>query len=77
MLLEGRPIEDEPPHRIVAAGVALVPEGRRLFGDMTVLENLRLGAYAERARAGEAASSSASWRCSRAWPSGATSSRRP
>jgi branched-chain amino acid transport system ATP-binding protein len=55
VLLEERAIQDEPPHRIVAAGVALVPEGRRLFGDMTVLENLRLGAYAERARAGEAA----------------------
>ena len=35
------PIEHEPPHRIVAAGIALVPEGRRLFGDMTVIDNLR------------------------------------
>ncbi len=41
----------EPPHRIVAAGIALVPEGRRLFGEMTVLENLRMGAYVEHARA--------------------------
>ena len=54
VLLEGRPIEQEPPHRIVAAGIALVPEGRRLFGEMTVMENLRLGAYADRARANEA-----------------------
>ena len=50
ILLQGRPIEDEPPHRIVAAGIALVPEGRRLFGDMTVLENLRMGAYTAHAR---------------------------
>ena len=49
--LEGRSIEHEPPHRIIAAGIALVPEGRRLFGDMTVLENLRMGAYVEHARA--------------------------
>jgi branched-chain amino acid transport system ATP-binding protein len=49
--LDGRPIEREPPHRVVAAGVALVPEGRRLFGEMTVLDNLRMGAYPGRARA--------------------------
>jgi ABC-type branched-subunit amino acid transport system ATPase component len=51
----GKPIHDEAPHRIVERGIALVPEGRRLFGDMTVIENLRLGAYPRRARAGEAA----------------------
>ena len=50
ILLGGRPIEHEPPHRIVAAGIALVPEGRRLFGEMTVLENLRMGAYTAHAR---------------------------
>jgi branched-chain amino acid transport system ATP-binding protein len=53
--LDGTPIHDAPAHRIVERGVALVPEGRRLFGDMTVIENLRLGAYAERARQNEAA----------------------
>ena len=51
ILLEGRPIESEPTHRIVEAGVALVPEGRRLFGEMTVAENLALGAYTQRAGA--------------------------
>jgi ABC-type branched-subunit amino acid transport system ATPase component len=51
---EGHAIEQEPAHRIVERGIALVPEGRRLFGDMSVIENLRLGAYAERARDGEA-----------------------
>lgn len=51
ILFEGRPIESEPTHRIVESGVALVPEGRRLFGEMTVAENLALGAYARRSAA--------------------------
>ncbi len=42
------------PHEIVEAGVALVPEGRGIFGELTVRENLELGAYARRARVGEA-----------------------
>jgi branched-chain amino acid transport system ATP-binding protein len=54
ILFEGRPIENEPPHQVVAAGIALVPEGRRLFGDMTVMENLRMGSYTRHARANEA-----------------------
>jgi branched-chain amino acid transport system ATP-binding protein len=53
ILFEDRPIENEPSHRIVSAGIALVPEGRRLFGDMTVLDNLKIGSYPERARADE------------------------
>src|SRR5512145_534238 len=53
ILFEGRPIEAEPTHRMVAAGIALVPEGRRLFGQMTVIDNLRMGAYAKHARAAE------------------------
>jgi branched-chain amino acid transport system ATP-binding protein len=44
-----------PPHAIVEAGIALVPEGRGLFGELTVAENLLLGAYARRARGAEAA----------------------
>jgi branched-chain amino acid transport system ATP-binding protein len=43
------------PHRIVEAGLALVPEGRGIFGDLTVQENLALGAHPRRARAGQAA----------------------
>jgi branched-chain amino acid transport system ATP-binding protein len=39
---------------VLEAGIALVPEGRGVFADLTVEENLRLGAYAQRARAGEA-----------------------
>jgi branched-chain amino acid transport system ATP-binding protein len=54
ILFEDKPIQNEPAHRIVSAGIALVPEGRRLFGDMTVIDNLKLGSYPERARADEA-----------------------
>ncbi len=53
IMFEGRPIEGRAPHEIVAAGIALVPEGRRLFGEMTVEENLKLGAYTEHARGHE------------------------
>jgi branched-chain amino acid transport system ATP-binding protein len=53
ILFEGRSIESEPTYRLVAAGIALVPEGRRLFGQMTVIDNLRMGAYANHARAAE------------------------
>ncbi len=40
-----------PPHEKAAAGLVLVPEGRQLFTDMTVLENLNLGAVSRRAAA--------------------------
>jgi vanillin dehydrogenase len=50
---EGRDIARLAPHQIVEAGVALVPEGRGLFGDLSVRENLALGAFARRARAGQ------------------------
>ena len=53
ILFEGKSLENVPSHAIVAHGIALVPEGRRLFPDMTVIDNLRLGAYTEHARAGE------------------------
>lgn len=42
---EGKDITKMPGHKIVALGMAHVPEGRRVFADLTVLENLRLGAY--------------------------------
>ena len=51
--LDGRSLRGLPPHLIVEAGLALVPEGRRIFGDLTVHENLVLGAYAKRARQSE------------------------
>jgi branched-chain amino acid transport system ATP-binding protein len=43
--LAGESILRKPISSIIASGVALVPEGRRLFGEMTVRENLEMGAY--------------------------------
>ena len=48
--LDGQDLVSIPRHEIVARGVALAPEGRRLFGRMTVEENLELGAYLPPAR---------------------------
>ena len=45
---EGNRIDHMPAHKIVGLGIAHVPEGRRLFGLMTVKDNLRLGAYLQR-----------------------------
>jgi branched-chain amino acid transport system ATP-binding protein len=53
--LAGRDLSELPAHRIVEAGLALVPEGRGIFGELTVKENLLLGANPERARQSEAA----------------------
>ena len=53
-MLDGRELVGLPAHLIVEAGLALVPEGRGIFGDLTVRENLLLGAFARRARATEA-----------------------
>lgn len=51
ILLEGEPIHDMPPHKRVERGVVLVPEGRRLFPSLTVMENLEMGAIQPRAKA--------------------------
>ena len=50
--LDGAELGPLPAEQRVAAGLVLVPEGRQLFPDMTVRENLELGAFARRARAG-------------------------
>lgn len=42
---EGKDISSSAPERLIRKGIALVPEGRLLFGSMTVRENLELGAY--------------------------------
>lgn len=42
---EGKDITKMPGHKIVTLGMAHVPEGRRVFADLTVLENLKMGAY--------------------------------
>jgi branched-chain amino acid transport system ATP-binding protein len=53
--MAGQDLAGTPPHRVVEAGIALVPEGRGIFGELTVRENLLLGAYPARAREKEAA----------------------
>jgi branched-chain amino acid transport system ATP-binding protein len=50
--LEGEPIHELPPHEIVARGVCQAPEGRRVFGRLTVTENLKMGAYIRDDQAG-------------------------
>ena len=45
ILFEGNSITTLPAHRIVEMGIAQVPEGRRVFGTLTVEENLKLGAF--------------------------------
>jgi branched-chain amino acid transport system ATP-binding protein len=45
---DGKPIGGTPMHRIVALGIAMVPEGRRLFSSLSVEENLSMGAYCKR-----------------------------
>ena len=49
--MAGNELQSLPPHRYCAAGIAVVPEGRRLFTKMTVLENLELGSYVPAAKA--------------------------
>jgi branched-chain amino acid transport system ATP-binding protein len=48
--MDGRDLTALPAHRYCSAGIAIVPEGRRLFTRMTVRENLELGSYAPGAR---------------------------
>jgi branched-chain amino acid transport system ATP-binding protein len=49
---EGESLLGLPPHAIVARGIVQVPEGRRIFPQLSVLENLEVGAYLRRDRAG-------------------------
>jgi branched-chain amino acid transport system ATP-binding protein len=51
LVMEGRDITRLPPHRYCEAGIALVPEGRRLFTGMTVAENLDVGSVLPAAKA--------------------------
>jgi branched-chain amino acid transport system ATP-binding protein len=48
IMFDGAPIGDLPAHRVVARGIALVPEGRRLFPSLTVEENLLIGGQLRR-----------------------------
>jgi len=43
-------LDNQPAHKIVDLGISMVPEGRRLFPEMTVLDNLEMGAFSRKAR---------------------------
>ena len=47
VVFDGTDLAGMPTHRIVGAGIACIPEGRKVFPKLTVVENLRLGAYQE------------------------------
>jgi branched-chain amino acid transport system ATP-binding protein len=51
ILYQSRNITNLSPHEIVAAGISHVPEGRMIFGDLTVAENLQMGAYLQKDKA--------------------------
>jgi branched-chain amino acid transport system ATP-binding protein len=46
IVFDGQPITQTPPYEIVKKKISMIPEGRRLFGRLSVLDNLLLGAYA-------------------------------
>jgi branched-chain amino acid transport system ATP-binding protein len=50
VLYQGGPITNIPAHEIVRLGISQVPEGRMVFANLTVLENLKMGAYLQRDR---------------------------
>ena len=50
IMFDGLPIGHKTPHEIVRLGIAMVPEGRRLFPSLSVEENLLLGTHSERVR---------------------------
>src|SRR5499427_3023348 len=51
IVFDGADITRLPTHKIIAAGIACIPEGRKVFPKLTVEENLRVGAYQERSDA--------------------------
>ena len=51
ILWNGEELLGKPIDKIISAGIAMSPEGRRVFADLTVLENLKIGAYLRRDRA--------------------------
>ena len=59
ILFRGREIQNRPAHRIVETGIAMVPEGRRIFVNLSVEENLRMGAYVH--KEGEAVQRNLDW----------------
>jgi branched-chain amino acid transport system ATP-binding protein len=56
VIFEGRKLNGTPTHEITALGISMVPEGRAIFANLTVLENLEMGAYLQTDKAKNAAS---------------------
>jgi len=48
IIFDGNEITNWPTHKVIGKGVSIVPEGKRIFPKMTVVENLRMGAYLEK-----------------------------
>ena len=55
ILLEGQSLKNTPPHEVVKKGISHAPEGRKIFANLTVRENLELGAYLRKDKAAIAA----------------------
>jgi branched-chain amino acid transport system ATP-binding protein len=55
ILFEGKRLNGMPTHQITALGVSMAPEGRAIFANLTVMENLEMGAYLQKDKAGNAA----------------------
>ena len=51
VLFEGRKLNGTPTHQITALGISMVPEGRAIFANLTVMENLEMGAYLQKDKA--------------------------
>src|SRR5688572_32395392 len=51
VIFEGEDIAGQPAHRLVARGISMAPEGRGIFANLSVLENLEMGAYLSRNKA--------------------------
>ena len=73
VLFEGKDITKVPAHKIVSMGMAHVPEGRRVFAELSVYENLKMGAYTRKDKK-EIEESHCKWytRDSRVWKNGKT-----
>lgn len=50
VVFEGKKLNGRPTHKITALGISMVPEGRAIFANLTVLENLEMGAYLRKDR---------------------------
>jgi branched-chain amino acid transport system ATP-binding protein len=55
VIFEGNRLNGVPTHQITAMGISMVPEGRAIFSNLTVLENLEMGAYLQKDKARNAA----------------------